>query len=123
MNDNIFNFENGQLYLNLSIQLDRTYSSYSEALEALYSALDYSFFYRMEGRSEAVPHLSVEDYPAGMRKHEWHVLLLGDREAYEKGLRMHDVMIIAYCIVRITKRVGKWICTKLKVEPRSSSGI
>ena len=46
MNNDILNFEDGQLYLNLSIQLDGTYSSYAEALEALYSALDYSLFYR-----------------------------------------------------------------------------
>ena len=32
MNDNILNLEDGQLYLNLSIPLDETYSSYIEAL-------------------------------------------------------------------------------------------
>ena len=46
MNDNILNLENGQLYLNLSIPLDGTYSSYIEALDALYSSLDYSLFCR-----------------------------------------------------------------------------
>ena len=46
MNNDILNFEDGQLYLNLSIQLDGTYSSYVEALDALYSSLDYSLFYR-----------------------------------------------------------------------------
>ena len=50
MNDNILNLENGQLYLNLSIPLDGTYSSYVEALDALYSSLDYSPFYRKEKR-------------------------------------------------------------------------
>ena len=50
MNDNILNLENGQLYLNLSIPLDGTYSSYIEALDALYSSLDYSLFYRKEKR-------------------------------------------------------------------------
>ena len=50
MNDNILNLENGQLYLNLSIPLDTTYSSYIEALDALYSSLDYSLFYRKERR-------------------------------------------------------------------------
>ena len=50
MNNNILNFEDGQLYLNLSIQLDGTYSSYIEALDALYSSLDYSLFYRKERR-------------------------------------------------------------------------
>ena len=50
MNNDILNFEDGQLYLNLSIQLDGTYSSYVEALDALYSALDYSLFYRKERR-------------------------------------------------------------------------
>ena len=50
MNDNILNLENGQLYLNLSIPLDTTYSSYIEALDALYSSLDYSLFYRKEKR-------------------------------------------------------------------------
>ena len=50
MNDNILNLENGQLYLNLSIPLDGTYSSYIEALDALYSSLDYSPFYRKEKR-------------------------------------------------------------------------
>ena len=50
MNNDILNFEDGQLYLNLSIQLDGTYSSYVEALEALYSSLDYSLFYRKEKR-------------------------------------------------------------------------
>ena len=50
MNDNILNLENGQLYLNLSIPLDKTYSSYIEALDALYSSLDYSLFCREEKR-------------------------------------------------------------------------
>ena len=50
MNDNILNLENGQLYLNLSIPLDTTYSSYIEALDALYSSLDYSLFCRKEKR-------------------------------------------------------------------------
>ena len=50
MNDNILNLENGQLYLNLSIPLDGTYSSYIEALDALYCSLDYSPFYRKERR-------------------------------------------------------------------------
>ena len=50
MNDNILNLENGQLYLNLSIPLDTTYSSYIEALDALYSSLDYSLFFRKERR-------------------------------------------------------------------------
>ena len=50
MNNDILNFEDGQLYLNLSIQLDGIYPSYVEALEALYSALDYSLFYRKERR-------------------------------------------------------------------------
>ncbi len=50
MNDNILNLENGQLYLNLSIPLDETYSSYIEALDALYSSLDYSLFCRREKR-------------------------------------------------------------------------
>ena len=46
MNDNILNLEDGQLYLNLSILLDGTYSSCIEALDALYSSLDYSLFCR-----------------------------------------------------------------------------
>ena len=46
MKDNILNFDNGQLYLNLSIPLDNTYSSYIKALDALYSSLDYSLFFR-----------------------------------------------------------------------------
>ena len=50
MNDNILNLENGQLYLNLSIPLDGPYSSYIEALDALYSSLDYSLFFRKERR-------------------------------------------------------------------------
>ena len=50
MNDNILNLENGQLYLNLSIPLDGTYYSYIEALDALYSSLDYSLFFRKEKR-------------------------------------------------------------------------
>ena len=50
MNDDILNLEDGQLYLNLSIPLDETYSSYIEALDALYSSLDYSLFYRKEKR-------------------------------------------------------------------------
>ena len=50
MNDNILNLENGQLYLNLSIPLDETYSSYIEALDALYSSLDYSLFFHKEKR-------------------------------------------------------------------------
>ena len=50
MNNDILNFEDGQLYLNLSIPLDTTYSSYIEALDALYSSLDYSLFYRKERR-------------------------------------------------------------------------
>ena len=50
MNDNILNLENGQLYLNLSIPLDETYSSYIEALDTLYSSLDYSLFCRREKR-------------------------------------------------------------------------
>ena len=50
MNDNILNLEDGQLYLNLSIPLDETYSSYIEALDALYTSLDYSLFCRKERR-------------------------------------------------------------------------
>ena len=50
MNDNILNLDNGQLYLNLSIPLDVTYSSYIEALDALHSSLDYTLFYRNERR-------------------------------------------------------------------------
>ena len=50
MNDNILNLEDGQLYLNLSIPLDPSYSSYIEALDALYSSLDYSLFFRNERR-------------------------------------------------------------------------
>ena len=50
MNDNILNLEDGQLYLNLSIPLDGTYSSCIEALDALYSSLDYSLFCRREKR-------------------------------------------------------------------------
>ena len=50
MNNNILNLEDGQLYLNLSIPLDGTYSSYIEALDALYSSLDYSLFCRKEKR-------------------------------------------------------------------------
>ena len=56
MNDNILNLEDGQLYLNLSIPLDGTYSSYIEALDALYASLDYSAFLRAErrGRPSAI---------------------------------------------------------------------
>ena len=50
MNDDILNLEDGQLYLNLSIPLDGTYSSCIEALDALYSSLDYSLFCRREKR-------------------------------------------------------------------------
>ena len=64
MNDNILNLEDGQLYLNLSIPLDETYSSYIEALDALYSSLDYSpldysLFCRKERRGRLLAiHLS-----------------------------------------------------------------
>ena len=56
MNDNILNLEDGQLYLNLSIPLDETYSSYIEALDALYATLDYRAFMRTErrGRPSAI---------------------------------------------------------------------
>ena len=56
MNDNILNLEDGQLYLNLSIPLDGTYSSCIEALDALYSSLDYSLFCRRgkRGRPSAI---------------------------------------------------------------------
>ena len=47
MNDDILNLENEQLYLNLSIPLDRTYSSY---IDALYSSLAFSLFCRKEKR-------------------------------------------------------------------------
>ena len=71
MNDNILNLENGQLYLNLSIPPDGTYSSYIEVLDALPS--------------------SLEDYgPDYLCIHEWPILLQRDREADEKGLRMHE---------------------------------
>ena len=71
MNNNILNFEDGQLYLNLSIQLDTTYSSYIEALDALYSSLE-------------------DDGPDHLCIHEWHVLIPRDREDDEEGLRMHE---------------------------------
>ena len=94
MNDNILNLENGQLYLNLSIPLDETYSSYIEALDALYSSLDYARLLpllpqREEGTAILPP--SVEDDgTSNICIHEWYILLPGDREADEEGLRMHE---------------------------------
>ena len=71
MNDNILNLEDGQLYLNLSIlsiPLDSSYSSYIEALDALYSSLDYSLiilsqFHRPRGYSDISGHISRKGIP------------------------------------------------------------